>query len=136
VTAFQFAEAERHLAESLADYHAGTGATATAPDRKTKPQATGESAMSKVGTLTAFLKGQHVMGDAAPGAGLRDYHAAKACVNAGRKRDLQDRFNAVRAKLKNYRVTVAIWQGDVSVRRTVDADGNALACPQSWMLKS
>jgi hypothetical protein len=26
VTAFQFAEAERHLAESLADYHAGTGA--------------------------------------------------------------------------------------------------------------
>jgi hypothetical protein len=92
--------------------------------------------MSKVGTLTTFLKGTHVMGDTAPGAGLRDYHAARRCVDAGRKRDLQDRFAAIKVALKNYRVTVEIWCGDVEVRRTTDEDGRTLACPQSWHLKS
>lgn len=86
--------------------------------------------MSKVGTLTAFLKGMHVMGDCAAGAGLRDYHAAKAVVSAGRKRDVLDQFNTVRILLKNYRVTVHMWQGIVSVARTTheaDYDARKLA---------
>lgn len=91
--------------------------------------------MSKVGTLTAFLKGMHVMGDRDAGAGLRDYHAAKAVITAGRKRDILDQFNAVRSLLKNYQVRVHIWQGVVSVTRTTDADGSTLACPKSWHLK-
>lgn len=88
--------------------------------------------MSKVGTLTAFLKGMYVMEE----NGLRDYHAAKAVLSAGRKRDKTDQMIAVKTILKNYRVTVCEWQGDISVRRTTDSNGNTLACPQSWHLHS
>ena len=90
--------------------------------------------MSKIGTLTAFIRGMHVMSNR-PEDGLRDYHAARRCINAGRKRDIADRCSTIKAELKNYRVTVVLWQGDVEVRRTTDADGNMLACPQSWHLK-
>ena len=67
--------------------------------------------------------------------GLRDYHAAREVMNAARKRDLHERCSAANAALKNYRVTVCVWADDVCVRRTVDADGNTLACPQSWHMK-
>ncbi len=86
--------------------------------------------MSKVGKLTAFLEGLHVMGR----NGLRDYHAAAAAVNANRKRDTLDKLAAVKAALKNHRVTVKVRCGDISVTRTTDGDGNTLACPQSWHL--
>ena len=88
--------------------------------------------MSKIGTLTAFLKGMHVMGD----NGLRDYHAAKLAVNAGRKRGIEAQCAAVKIALNNHRVTVCIWAGDVCVRRTTDADGSTLTCPKSWYLHS
>ena len=91
--------------------------------------------MSKVGTLTAFIKGLHVMGDRYAGAGLRDYYAAKAVIDAGRKRNLDERFNAVRAALKNHRVTVTRWPAGshgISIQRTTNGDGETLACPQSW----
>ena len=86
--------------------------------------------MSKIGTLAAFLDGMHVLGR----DGLRDYHAARLTMNAGRKRDLESQCAAVKSALKNHRVTVCIWAGDVAVRRTTDADGSTLACPKSWHL--
>ena len=87
--------------------------------------------MSKIGTLTAFLEGMHVMGR----DGLRDYHVARLVVNASRKRDLSDRLAAAKVALRNHRVTVSIWCDDVCVKKFTDSDGSTLACPKSWHMK-
>ena len=70
---------------------------------------------SKISQLRALIDGQHCMGN----DGLRDYHCAKAALNAARKRNTIDRFNAIRLVLKNHNVIVSLT-----------ADGKArIHCP-------
>ena len=84
--------------------------------------------MSQIGKLTAFVTGLHVMGK----DGLRDYHAAKAALDANRRRDMGDKVAGIKHALKNHRVTVGVWCGAVTVRRTTNGDGDVLSWPKSY----
>ena len=67
--------------------------------------------MSKLSIVRELIGGSHVMGE----DGLRDYHAARAVINATRRRDP---FPAIREALKNHRVMVSYdGQGIVRIFR-------------------
>lgn len=64
-------------------------------------------ASSKLQMILEVIKGTHVMGDEVAGAGLRDYHAARAARDALRIRSPSAKMEAIERALKNYRVNIA-----------------------------
>jgi hypothetical protein len=71
---------------------------------------------SRIGDISKFLQGSHVMGPG-PGNDLESYHAAKAVVNASRKKDPSQRIHAVKQALRNHHVQVGVSADKIKIHR-------------------
>lgn len=62
---------------------------------------------SLVSQVSRLLDGTHVLSNT-PADGLRNYHAARACVNARRLHDSYEKLAVIKQALHAYRVTVTL----------------------------